>query len=314
MKRIFLLMFFLLIMPAEIFGDDPDQRIQRQQLPRFQLHYGAVGTWSPWEQYNSALETVTERIRYDPAFINPQGSYEKIRGDLRQQSGLRVRIFRGLYAGLDYQWGSTAARFHFFPNLEGTRFSSPAFDQHIELNTWAVGVGLTYLKTIGSRFNLMLSFFRDRYDHKLALNWQSDRFASGEMPADEGNYLSVDFATQQWTARFNFSAGIKLWGPLRLITGVQYRRLKWTDIEGQATYRPGYTPQEDYFPVRLVHKFNYFGVEQTAPGEITGFDYDQIFNDLAFRTENYPQSRENLQPATLDLSGWGLKTSIEVGF
>jgi hypothetical protein len=71
------------------------QQEDESWLSPSRLTLTATGSYhyAPWKKYNESLQLVQDAIRYNPAYPNPQGSLDLVKGDLTEQIEASYRVF-----------------------------------------------------------------------------------------------------------------------------------------------------------------------------------------------------------------------------
>ncbi|MCB0291595.1 MAG: hypothetical protein KDH97_15170 [Calditrichaeota bacterium] len=272
--------------------------------------------FNPWNDYNRAVETVGEQIRYDRRFFEPQGFYEQIRGDVCFQGGINYALSERLQIVVTGQLGGTGAGFEFYPDPEKIPddqpfFGETAFRQTLDFDLRSLGVGIAYRLPLSSWLALTAQGGIDFYHGELQLHWQYARGgARGPLEAGEGEVMKATLSENRrgWHAALGMRW--KLLGPLILTAGLDYRSVKFPDLQGKGFYQADYPGPDNSteFTAELVKERNYFGVRAREEGQPDFYFY---LPELTFNTEPFIGERT---PATLDFSAIGIRTGISIGF
>ena len=107
---VFLVWVMLLTLGGSVFA----QPILSHQ----RLSVSISGTYfpNPWDDYNSAVRTVTNRIQKDLHFYEPIGEWEEIKGDAGFALQLGYELHPHWQFGLNFSRYQTGARFYFYPD------------------------------------------------------------------------------------------------------------------------------------------------------------------------------------------------------
>ncbi len=285
-----------------------------QNLPwlspqRLSLSLASTYFFNPWDNYNNALARVTDRIRLDPYFVEPEGYYEEINGDLALQGTLSYKILGRIAARVTGQYGQSSSQFEFYPEPDKLPESaySDAFHQELNWEYWSVGAGASYQVPVANRWHLKISADVERYSAHLNLKWRQSYYADGPLPEDEGDIVQANFEDQTWGGRLTAAVQWQCAGPLVLVAGASYRFTEFDQLEGPAAYSNFYLENVP-FTAALVEAPNYFGVRIKEKG---AGEYDFFLPPLTFLTSPDENARV---PAKVDLSSFGLTLGIQVGF
>jgi hypothetical protein len=285
------------------------QNPHRYSLHRLSLSFASTYYFNPWNNYNDALSKVAGRIRLDPYFVEPQGYYEEINGDLAFQGALSYMVTGRVAAHVAGQYGQSSARFEFYPEpgkIPEFVFGT-AFHQNLDWSIWSIGVGASYQFPLRRGVNLKISASAERYTAHLDLAWRHSYFADGPLPEGDGVGVQANLQDQTWGGSLAVAVQWQLAGPLALLAGASYRFAQFDDLKGPAVYNDSNLANGP-FTAELVEASNYFGLrikEQPAG------DYSIILPPLTFLTS--PDENARL-PATIDLNSFGLTLGLQIGF
>lgn len=271
--------------------------------------------FNPWNDYNRAVETIGEQIRFDRSFFEPQGFYEQIRGDILFQGGINYALSARAQIAVTGQLGGTGAGFAIYPDLEKLPedrpfFTQQAFHQTLDFDLRSLGMGIAYRLPLSRRLALTAQGGIDFYHGELQLAWRYDRSARGPLAEGEGEIMKATFSENRRGWRAGLGMRWKLLGPLTLTAGLDYRSIKFSGLQGKGFYQADYPGPDNSteFTAELVKERNYFGGRAREEGQPDFFFY---LPELTFNTEPFIGERT---PATLDFSALGIRSGISIGF
>jgi len=253
---------------------------------------------------------VEEAVRYDPTYTNPAGSYEKIIGDMGTGLVLSYRLWEGFHIEGVGRYTMTGASVR----LEQPRISFPPSltqqDLSLRVMEWGIGVRSTFL--LGNEFDLNTALHISRASGKL-------RYDYAYIPTHRQEYVyEADLNDQNTVIRAAVEGGYRLFGPLQITAGVEYRWLRFDNLEGWGNeiYRDKGFPYEGIrpFQAKLAQTKGYFfGL---IPSEGSYISNPHLMRTIWNRTEIFPFWWGNLEvkPASLDLSSFGLRIGVRYEF
>ncbi len=306
-RAIFVFLYLLLYTIGSVAQEHTESRL----FNRFSFTFTTAYHRNPWHDYNRALETVTRRIELDNFFLYPSGSYEKINGDLtfRGEFGFRfIKKLRVLWTG---QFGQLNSAFEFFPDtsvVPPEAGGSPAFHQKLDFRVRGIGLGFSYEFSFGQKLALLPQIALERYYGELDLAWRHSRFSRGPLPIDSGEQLSANLDDATWGLNLGIALNWKVHKNLSFLLGVDYRRAKFDQMRGQATYGFPFSNRFSPFEAELVQAENYFGARDTSENSL---EKEFFLPPLTFLTEPRDEARER---AIIDLNAFGLRTGIQLSF
>lgn len=313
---VFLVWVMLLTLGGSVFA----QPILSHQ----RLSVSISGTYfpNPWDDYNSAVRTVTNRIQKDLFFYEPIGEWEEINGDAGFLLQLGYELHPHWQFGLNFSRYQTGARFYFYPDPaqitdEFQLSGSYAFDQDINFSATGFGLGIGYQRPVWQKFDGFARIGAARYSGNFELSYLYDNATK--------TALTTENAFEQFTGKLtqssigyhaNIGIAYRIGKSLQIRLSGQYRNLSFDDLRGDGTYTVFGRSLDAEF--RLMHAKNYFGVGHVLEGdELWDFLYSQNWgnreiSNLSFRTDYF---YENIwEPATVDLSAFGIQLGLSWEF
>lgn len=290
---------------SPVFGQEEDPWLS---LGRLSLSTSGSYHFRPWHFYNNSLSLVEEAVRYDPTYTNPAGSYEKIIGDMGTGLVLSYRLWEGLHIEGVGRYTMTGASVR----LEQPRTSFPPSltlqDLSLRVMEWGIGVRSTF--SLGSEFDLNTALHVSRASGKL-------RYDYAYIPTHRQEYVyEADLNDQSTVIRAAVEGAYRLFGPLQVTAGVEYRWLQFDDFEGWGNeiYRDKGIPYEGIrpFQAKLAQTKGYFFA--LIPSDGSYISNAHLMRTLWTRTELYPSWWNNLEPASLDLSSFGFRIGVRYEF
>lgn len=303
-----LLCLFLLSLPlSPALGQEGDPWLS---LGRLSLSTSGSYHFRPWHFYNNSLSLVEDAVRYDPTYENPKGSYERIVGDMGTGLVLSYRLLEGLHiegAGMYTMTGGSVRL-----ELPQAPFPSSVTTQDLSLRVieWGIGVRSKFL--LGDEFDLNTSLQVSRASGKL-------RYDYSYIPSNRQEYLfEADLNDRSTVIRAAVEGGYRLFGPLQITGGVEYRWLRFDNFEGWGNeiYRDKGFPYESIRPFQATLGQTggyFFGL---IPTEGSSISNPHLMRTIWSRTEIFPFWWGNLQvkPASLDLSSFGIRIGVRYEF
>ena len=284
-KQFFLVAVYALLVPAI-------STVHSQSLPwssphRLSLSLTSSYYFNPWNNYNDALAKVAHRIRLDPYFVEPEGFYEEIDGDLALQAALSYGVAGRVSARVTGQYGQSSSQFEFYPSPANPqeRVFSSAFHQSLDWNFWAIGGGASYQFPLRRGLYLKASAGAEHYSAQLDLKWRYSYSANGPLSENEGVSVQAKLQDQSWGGNLAFAVQWQLAGPLALLAGASYNDFYLDNLP---------------FTAELVEASNYFGLRMK---EKQAGAYDIFLPPLTFLTSPDENARV---PAKIDLNSSGL--------
>lgn len=285
----------------------------QEEVPWLSLERLSISTsgsyhFRPWHFYNNSLSLVEQAVRYDAAYTNPAGSYEKIVGDMGTGLVISYQLLEGLHIeglGLYTMTGGSV-------RLEQPRISFPPSvtiqDLSLRVIEWGIGVRSTF--SLGNEFDLNTALHVSRASGEL-------RYDYGYIPTNRQEYLfEADLNDRSSAVRAAVEVSYRLFGLFQLTGGVEYRWLRFDNLEGwgKEIYRDKGFPYEGIrpFQAKLAQTKGYFfGL---IPSDGSYISNAHLMRTLWTRTEIYPSWWNNLEPASLDLSSFGFRIGVRYEF
>lgn len=290
---------------SPVFGQEEDPWLS---LGRLSFSTSGSYHFRPWDFYNSSLALVENAVRYDPTYTNPKGSYEKIVGDMGTGLVLSYRLWEGVHIeGLGGLTGTGGA-----VRLELPRppFSASVTTQELSLRLVEWGLGVRSRFPLGDGFDLHTSVHVSRASGKL-------RYDYAYIPSERQEYLfEADLRDEKTAVRAAVEVTYSLFGPVRLTGGIEYRWLRFDNLEGggKEIYREHSIPYEDILPFRATlaqRKGYFFGLIPSSGSTIRN---PHLMRTIWSRTELYSSWWNNLEAASLDLSSFGIRIGVRYEF
>lgn len=264
----------------------------------------------PWHFYNNSLSLVEDAVRYDPTYVNPKGSYEKIVGDMETGLVLSYRLVKGLHlegAGMYTMTGGSVRL-----ELPRPPFPTSVTTQNLSLRITEWGLGVRSTIALGDEFDLQTSLHVSRASGKV-------RYEYAYIPSSPQEYLfEADLNDRSTVIRAVVEGGYRLFGPLQITAGVEYRWLRFDNFEGWGNE----ISRDKGFPYESIRPFQaslgqtdgyFFGL---VPLEGSYISNPHLMRTIWNRTEIFPFWWGNLEvkPASLDLSSFGIRIGVRYEF
>ena len=290
---------------SPVFGQEENPWLS---LGRLSISTSGSYHFRPWHFYNNSISLVEQAVRYDATYTNPSGSYEKIVGDMGTGLVLSYRLLEGLHIeglGLYTMTGGSVRL-----ELPQAPFPSSVTTQDLSLHVmeWGIGVRSTFL--LGNEFDFNTALHVSRASGKL-------RYDYAYIPTHRQEYLfEADLNDRSTAVRATVEGAYRLFGPLHITGGVEYRWLRFDNFEGWGNeiYRDKVLPYEEIrsFQAKLAQTKGYFFA--LIPSDGSYILNAHLMRTLWTRTEIYPSWWNNLEPASLDLSSFGIRIGVRYEF
>jgi hypothetical protein len=311
MRRFILLSLSFLLFQIPAFSQE--QMPGWLSLRRFSLTLNSTYFFNPWDNYNNAVGTVTRQIMLDKFFYEPTGEYEKINGDLLFKAGIGYQILPRFYVSINGQYGSSSAKFEFYPDWSippENWGGSVAHKQAFTFNIYSLGLGVFYRYPINEKISISAGGSVDSYTGKMSFEVTHDRWATGPIenePFVDYPLTTANLEDNSWGWNLDLGFHFKLVGALSAHIGGNYRHVNFSNIRGTGEQHYSETPIG--FSTELVKESNYFGLgnfEVHTPE----WDWYSVLPPLTFFTEPDEEART---PATIDMSALGIQFGIVLG-
>jgi hypothetical protein len=269
-------------------GENPEQS-------RFSVSFGGGYHFNSWSDFNNAMETFGEYLRYIPYYGDPKGTYETIGGDIFAEGSLNYRILENtdLFIGGAYTKTGSKSDVTYVRTSSGQN-STNRFKEELGFAVVGLDAGVRYNFEISGVITLLitggagLAFGRMTFRHEFG-----------------GDIIEVyDAELRQTTAegKIGVSFGIRLAQPVLLLLSTEYRYLAFNNMKGPATYLLRYSngyEQKKSYEARLLSTKGYFGISDQDGSPIA-----RPWSDI--------REYGSLRYALVDLTSFGLTLGIEV--
>ena len=288
-------------------------------LSRLAISVSSAYHFRPWDKYNDAIAVARDAINYDPIYRNPQGSVQKIRGDLGVDARLDYRIIEGLSFSLNGTLMRTGATtvLSYKSGYNDVTATAPIYgiENTLRLNTNEYGLGLRYSFELAHGLELRIGGAIQRaegsmdfeYDYTYGVPGSSTRFS-----------YSANLKDIAMSRKASIELSVVLLDQLSVTTSVQFRSLAFLNLHGRGTYKNayGYTNGQHFessvdFDAALAEADGYFGVK--VDDGAGGVYINEYLHQLWARSPAQPW-RQTIRPTTLDLSSFGVSIGIQWSF
>jgi hypothetical protein len=260
----------------------------------------------PWKKYNESMKLVEDAIQYSPSYQNPRGALERINGDGTAGIAVSYRIYSGLsvLVSSSYLTGGGS-----YDVTYGTSFPSQ-FTQKMRLHVWEHGAGLRFTHAVGNDISISVFGLAQRSFGRLVFDFHY-------VPSYTTDQFSADLRDKRWSGTSGIDIQYRVFHDLSLITSVEYRWLKFQELQGNGTYADGIDPSSNRpgyaynFSARLGEADGYFGL--MIPREFGGYVPIQVLHILWGMTPAQ-QWWYTEKPTALDLSGIGIRFGVQYEF
>jgi hypothetical protein len=282
-------------------------------LNRLSVSTNAAYHYAPWKAYNTSLSLAQDAIRYSPQYPNPSGQLERILGDASYDVTFAYRIvssfslvisagilrvesndsFRYILANPVYVNGATI--------LNGER----SIQQDLAFNTPHFGLGMRYTAEVTSVLQVSVSAVVEKYSGSLRFNYRD------EFPGYV-NLYDADLKQSRLGARVACTASLAFDKSFSIIAGIDYRWLKFPNLNGDGTYTSTYSnlvASSHPFNAQLGEGGGYFGL-YVSDDQFLVSPY--ILHSMWSGSAALPWSYT--RPTGLDLSGVGMTIGFQYAF
>ncbi|MBI3789237.1 MAG: hypothetical protein HY276_13410 [Ignavibacteriales bacterium] len=316
MTRLFIILSLLVfLLPRFVIAQN---EIPWLSLSRLSISASTSYHFSPWKKYNESLQLAQDAIRYDPTYAAPKGSFEKILGDGSIELSAGYRLIEGLSINVIGGYTATSSEGIFSHSVFGTdsdgssvTLAEPRFIQNFKLNVVEYGFGIRYTYEITEGISLAAGASASQAHGRLNFEYEFQRSSTTYS-------YSVEMQEAQYSYRVGLGMLVNLYGPISLNSSIEYRWLKFPNFQGDGTYREQHntsTSSDEYsqpFQALLGESDGYFGIH--SPHTAQTVVNEHLLHILWQRTSVWATWYETRKPATLDLSGVGVKIGIQVEF
>ena len=270
-------------------------------LQRLSVSASGRYSYSPWNKLNQSLNVVTETISYDPVYVSPSGSAQKILGDLAGSISLNYRVYHGLTGLVMGEYTVTSSKL---------TFRDAQYDrdigQNFDLRVFGFGIGAEYRAAVNELVECSPFFAILQNSATLKFSHRYNR-TSGD---------TYRFDAQLRNTRIGFQTGVRVsvrvTGTVSVFSGIEYRFIKFPNLEGNCSYAFGnLSPILRSFDVYLAEGDGYFGIK-AKQGEI--YDPTILLRTLWQRVENPSSMEESIKPTSLNLSAVGVTLGARIAF
>ena len=262
----------------------------------------------PWNKYNESVALEQEAFNYQPAYPSPSGSFKKIIGDAAIDAVIGYRVFGNLTINAVGGYTGTGSKSHVSWIYSPT--DQPQIIQNVAFRFLEYGAGLQYGREVSDNLHVSGSLRVCRaegiYNYDYFVDYGGQRY-----------WVNAKLQQPRIDYRAALEVAYKVYGPLSLLSSLEYRWLKFPNLRGTGTYSTEYDntglgPSKPVtFASGLIQADGYFGMDPGSP-------FLPAAGVLFF-----PWSRARIQnnygifygsPAILDLSGFGMNVGVRVEF
>ncbi|HEY9164791.1 MAG TPA: hypothetical protein VIS48_01385 [Candidatus Kryptonia bacterium] len=269
--------------------------------------------YAPWKGFNNSLTVLESEIEFDPLYQQTSGWCKQGIGDGASQA----KVYFSMTNGIDLV--ATGAMLQSTASDNLVNYFEQTYDigeftnesTIFRLRSYSVGVGVRYHLNITEGVSIICEAFGERAFGRLHFEY-----------AGTNSYFnfvaSADMSANTWGGVASVGVRARLYGPISLLSSVDYRYLKFRDFEGSGNYLfklhnwglPTVTADSLVSPVKLIEADPYFGVHfintHATPYSSRYVPY--------YHTNYYDDIPGPETPAILDLSGFGLSIGVEYEF
>jgi len=279
-------------------------------LSRLTLTASSSYHYAPWKKYNESLLLVQDAVRYNPAYANPSGSLEQIKGDLTYQLEASYRVLSSFSITVNAGWMQTEGVIDFHNPFPGTASGVGEFyAQTMWLSSYHCGAGVAYTHIVNNILSISAGASIVHYPANL------DFQATYQRPT-AANLFSANLKESALGLHAHLEAQLSAFGPLSIVSRVEYRWLMLRNLRGSGSE----TDIEEYtfgtlmngptvFDAQLGEAGGYFGLFIPTSQPIN----DHLLHGLWARTPAGPWW-ETQKPTSLDLSGFGISLGVSYAF
>jgi hypothetical protein len=280
-------------------------------LSRLSLSASGSYHYAPWTKYNESLLLVQEAVQYNPAYRNPSGSLDQIKGDLTYQIEADYRVFSSFSVTIVAGWLHTEGVMDFHDTWGSTTSSfSDSYIQSMWLSSFHFGAGVAYNQIIDGDISLSAGASIVRFPANLD-------FQAAYLPPMTAFLFSANLKESALGVLAHVETRLRSYGPLSFVSRLEYRWLTLKNLRGRGSETDVYAYSygtsiggPGTFEAQLGEAAGYFGLIM-SPGNAPMNSH--LLHQLWYLT---PVGRwwETQQPTSLDLSGVGISLGVSYEF
>jgi hypothetical protein len=275
---------------------------EKSFLSRFSFEVGLKYSNSPWKNYNAYMESQVRRYEYLPDYSDARGSWDKVNGDHTYNGVISFEVIPKFSFLLGYDLTTINPNTQYEYDDQGFIRYTTRRIENWKSQIHGIGAGIRYLTALSPRSNIFLSLDVKRYRTNLDLDWARVDYFNGEWRFERRIGANLSANTVGWNVVIG--ADWALVDFISLVAEVSYRRIKFDDLKGTASYSSfanDYAGEHFDYVVRLTNNPDYFGVSAV---EANGLSY------LLPAQDRYVDSPSR----GLDLSGVGISIGLKISF
>lgn len=258
--------------------------------------------------YNNAVLKITNDVRTDPYYIEPQGTVETIRGIPEYSGSISYRIYGPWSAEACFSYSEVSAFWEFYPRsgFQPPNHVTTAHYQQLDFSMRSYGILGRYEFDLFDNVVLTGSFGMEYYIPSIVISWQNSINARGPV-REIGNNLKdrMTFHVSDQTIGGIVKCGVQ-WKALdhfRMNLGVRYRLASAKDMTGHGTFYSGST-RVYRFSGQLVESENYFGIDGKEISN-PGFSFPPHYSFM------YTEPQKT-KPVDFSLSSFGFLLGVDI--
>ena len=296
------------------------QQEDESWLSLSRLTITATGSYhyAPWKKYNESLQLVQDAIRYNPAYSNPRGSLDLVKGDLTGQIEASYRVFGSFSLLVSAGWMHTEGVIDFSTPLpSSTPPGNTSYFQAMWLSSFHYGVGIAYTHAVDEdlSFSVGASIVRFPVNLDFQASYQLDGPVDFYVPPMYSSLFKANLRQTALGFNTHVEAKLKIGGPLSIVSRLEYRWLTLKHLQGSGSESDIYASPNSTqvygpraFEAQLGESDGYFGLF-IPPLNIN----DYYLHSLWSRTPS-KSWYDTQRPTSLDISGVGISLGVSYAF
>lgn len=298
--------------------------IAQEDLPWLSLNRLSVSISSsyhyrPWTSYNASLRKAQDAVRYDPSYRNPEGSFEKILGDLGIDLSISYFIFEDLSFNVIGGYTGTQSKLDLTYLSSLSPMPSPPntnVNQELRLGLTEIGGGVRYQQRLAENLHLVFGGTIVSSQLRFLFNYElNTALIDGKHPRTKYSFAAT-LSDKATSVRALVGLRWSFLSFLSSIAEIDYRWLRFESVRGTGKQiteylTPTYNAFTKDFNALLGETDGYFGIllsPMTGP-----LDEHLLHIPLWGRTDVLPYW-ETRRPVGLDLSGFGVRLGVQFDF
>lgn len=310
-RRCFLLFISATLFAFSLFAQEEDGWLS---LGRLSASTSATYHYAPWKAYNASLTLAQDAIRYTPRFLNPDGQLEKVLGDAsydvtiayRIVSTFSMEVSAGILQVESHDSFRYALTYPVYVHGATILNGEPLIQQNLALNSPHFGIGMRYTSDVSSLLHISVSAVLERHSGSLKFNYRYEFPGSSDL-------FGANLGQPRFGARATCAVSLALDQSFRIVAGVDYRWLKFTNLQGRGTYTSVYSYTDissHAFDAQLGEGNGYFGLHIAPKDE----PYIPVYILHGLWSGSAAGPWWQTQPTSLDISGIGMTIGVQYAF